>query len=76
MSDVVPAGTKVRYHGSVREYHGREGEVVCDHPCYSGSGETKYTLWFGPGMNDGVQNIRRESFTISEEEDEGKRADR
>ena len=66
MSDWLKPGARVRYHGSVSQYHGREGELVCAHPCYSGSGETKYTLWFGPGMNDGVQNIRRESFTVLE----------
>lgn len=66
---VVPKGTKVRYHGSITQYRDRVGEVVTDHPCYSGSGETKYTLWFGPGMNDGVQNIRRASFTVVEDDE-------
>ena len=64
----IPNGTRVRYHGSVTQYHGREGEYIRAHPCYSGSGDTKHTLWFGPGLNDGVQNIRRESFTLLEEE--------
>lgn len=71
MSDeIVPKGTKVQYHGSVPQYRERVGEVVRSHPCYSGSGETKYTLWFGPGFNDGVQNIRRISFIVLEAVDD------
>jgi hypothetical protein len=69
MSDeTIPKGTRVRYIGSISDYTGREGEYVGSHPCYSGSGEIKHTLWFGPGFQDGVQNIRRESFTILEDE--------
>jgi hypothetical protein len=64
----VPEGAKIRYHGSIHQYKGREGEVIRVHPCYSGSGEIKYTLWFGPGMQDGVQNIRRTSFDVLEDE--------
>lgn len=63
----IPEGTKVLYTGSISEFHGKVMSYVGPHRCYSGSGEIKHVLFLGPKMNDGVQNIRRESFTIIEE---------
>lgn len=67
MNEVIQKGTKVLYTGSIARFHGQVMEYIAAHPCYSGFDETKHTLWKGPKMGDGVQNIRRQSFTIIEE---------
>lgn len=67
MSEEIPKGTKVLYTGSISRFHGQVMEYLGSDPCYSGSGEIKHTLWRGPHRNDGVHNIRRQSFTILEE---------
>lgn len=68
MSDtnIVPEGTRVRYHGSLKHYHG-EMTVAGTHPeRVDIEGEyspIRYYLQYG-GTFDYLHNVRPESFTV------------
>lgn len=76
----VQPGTKVRYHGSIEEYHG-EMIVEGHHPELTNTnGEyspIRYYLRYGTGFRDYLHNVRPESFTVlrepglTEEEENG-----
>lgn len=68
----VANGTKVRYHGSLLEYHDVVMTVEGTHPEYIDThGEfdaTRYFLKYGESYNDHLVNVRRQSFTVVEDE--------
>ena len=65
--NIIPNGTKVRYHGSLIEYHG-EMTVITSHKEFTDSGGVyspiRYYLRYGPGFDDYLGNVRPESFTV------------
>lgn len=75
MPKPLPVGTKVRYHGSLEEYHGEELYVVEHHTPYHSSAlypdGVAYVLaedltdWRRP-----LRNVRRTSFTVIPSEGE------
>ena len=71
MSDVV--GKRVLYHGSLKHHH---GEMVVEKVYDSGpdnpllrDGDTRYLLVYGKKMHEYLVNVRRESFTVINDED-------
>ena len=63
----VPNGTVVRYHGSLSRHHGKTMIVEDFRPGFEG--DTRgYLLVYGPKMHDYVMDIRRESFTVLEDD--------
>lgn len=70
MTDVI--GKRVLYHGSITQHH---GEMTVE-KAYSGDadnpllreGDTRYLLVYGPKMYDYLVNVRRESFTVLDDE--------
>jgi hypothetical protein len=66
---IVPTGTVVRYHGSLRHYHGEmvvhdfHREMVDTAGQYS---PVRYILVYGSKPGDYLQNVRPESFTVVE----------
>lgn len=60
----LQAGTRVRYHGSLEDYHG-VGTVVgvmdYDHPEVTSDDGHRYTIRFDDGKH--IYNVRRQSFT-------------
>lgn len=73
MSEEIPEGAKVEYHGSLTEYykhnpmtyHGSMPDMRGPHG--DGSGRAHVLIW-GPGRTDGIMNIRRASFTVLEDD--------
>lgn len=69
--DVV--GKRVLYHGSFREHRGVEmvveKAVTADTNPWLRDGETRYLLVYGPKRHEYLVNVRRESFTVLDDEE-------
>ena len=63
--NVVPNGTVVHYHGAQESKHGvMTVEGVRDTSSCRCSHNYIYTLRYGPGDGETLNNVLRESFTI------------
>ena len=67
MSDLI--GKRVMYHGSLKYLHGEMTVEKEQTPEWLREGDVRYLLVYGNKMHDYLVNVRRESFTVIEDED-------
>lgn len=68
--ELIPNGTKVRYHGSLSMYHGMMTVDGFHQEREDTGGEyspLRYVLRYGEGWQDVLHNVRPESFTVMRE---------
>jgi hypothetical protein len=71
MNEIVSQGARVRYHGSMPEYHGTDFTISATHPPHGAQypGGVAYVLQELGGGADGIRlsNVRRSSFEVVSE---------
>lgn len=70
----IAEGTKVRYHGSLSQYHGEMTVAGTHQERVDTEGEhspVRYYLQYGKGFHDFLHNVRPESFTVIVNDEDG-----